>query len=33
VPFRVSREKRFQMEFQSPNGSGKARQVMLWTEN
>jgi hypothetical protein len=29
VPFRLSRQKRFQMLFQLPNSAGKARQVRL----
>ena len=33
VPFRDSREKRLRMEFLLPNAPGKARQVMLCTEN
>jgi hypothetical protein len=32
TPARLRRQKRFQIEFQFPNVSGRARQVMLWTE-
>jgi hypothetical protein len=31
TPDRESRQKRFQTAFQSPNSTGNARQVMLWT--
>ena len=31
TPARLSRQKRFQTEFQGPNSAGNARQVMLWT--
>lgn len=29
TPARLSRQKRFQIEFQGPNSAGRARQVML----
>src|SRR5690349_19544859 len=32
TPAWLKRQKRFQIEFQFPNASGRARQVMLWTE-
>jgi len=32
TPAWLKRQKRFQIEFQFPNVSGRARQVMLWTE-
>ena len=32
TPAWLSRQKRFQMEFQFPNAVGSARQVMLWTQ-
>jgi hypothetical protein len=32
TPARLSRQKRFQIAFQFPNASGRARQVMLWTQ-
>jgi hypothetical protein len=31
TPAWLKRQKRFQTEFQFPNASGSARQVMLWT--
>src|SRR3954466_4722658 len=31
TPAWLKRQKRFQTEFQYPNASGRARQVMLWT--
>ena len=31
TPARLSRQNRFQTEFQWPHSAGKARQVMLWT--
>src|ERR687883_1222307 len=31
TPARLRRQKRFQIEFQFPNASGRARQVTLWT--
>ena len=31
MPARLSRQKRFQIEFQWPNSAERARQVMLWT--
>ena len=33
TPAWLSRQKRFQIEFQFPNACGRARQVMLWTQN
>jgi hypothetical protein len=30
TPARLSRQKRFQIEFHLPNSAGRARQVMLW---
>jgi hypothetical protein len=32
TPAWLSRQKRFQTEFQFPNASGRARQVILWTQ-
>jgi len=32
TPVWLSRQKRFQIEFQFPNASGSARQVMVWTQ-
>jgi hypothetical protein len=32
TPAWLSRQKRFQTEFQFPNWAGSARQVMLWTQ-
>jgi hypothetical protein len=32
TPAWLSRQKRFQTEFQLPNSAGSARQVMLWTQ-
>jgi hypothetical protein len=32
TPAWLSRQKRFQIEFQFPNACGRARQVMLWTQ-